>query len=165
MGTRRSPSAPQWQVILEEMRSENRATLEAVLAFRSSLEARIERLDVESRDRDAAASLAVADLRREVRQHSSDLTELKRLALRHGGDIDGLKGDVTQLRGDVTELKQVAQHHGTDIRELKVSVQENTLELRGLSQKVDALNRLEERVAALERRAAEAEGSSTPPPA
>jgi hypothetical protein len=39
-----------------------------------------------------------------------------------------------------------------DIRDLKVTVQENTVELRALASKVDALNRLDERVTALERR-------------
>jgi len=29
MGTRKSPSAPQWQVILEEMKSQNRSTMES----------------------------------------------------------------------------------------------------------------------------------------
>jgi hypothetical protein len=40
------------------------------------------------------------------------------------------------------------------IRELKVSVQQNSVDIRDLAGKVDALSRLEERVAALERRGA-----------
>jgi chromosome segregation ATPase len=154
-------------VILEEMRSENRATLEAVVAFRSSLEARIERLDYESRDRDAALSLALGELRREVREHSKDLTELKRLSLRLGADSDGLKelglqhsaiitensGDIRELKGDIRELKGI-------VYELGIGVRENTVELRSLSH---ALNRLDARVAGLEERVAS--GGSTPPPA
>ena len=69
---------------------------------------------------------AIADLRREVRHN--------------GTDIAGLRSDVRQ--------------NTTDIADLKVTVKEGTVELRTLANKVDVLNRLEERVAALERRAA-----------
>ena len=98
MGTRKSPSAPQWQVILEDIRSQNRSTLEAVEAFRQSIEERIDRLDHDGRDRDGLLALAVTDLRQEVRQHTTDLTELKRLSLRHGADIRELK----ELWGNAT---------------------------------------------------------------
>jgi DNA repair ATPase RecN len=165
MGTRKSPSAPQWQVILEEIRSQNRSTMEALEAFRQSLEERIDRLDRESRGRDELLALAVTGLQREVRQHSTDLTDLRRLSLRHGADIVELKGLAERHGQDIDELKGLGQQHSTDIRELKLTVQESTVELRSLSHKVDALNRLEERVAALERRTAEPDGSSTPPPA
>lgn len=60
-------SGPAWQVILEEMRSQHRATLEAIAACRWSLEERIERLDRESRGRDGTLLLAITDLGREVR--------------------------------------------------------------------------------------------------
>ena len=167
MGTRKAPSAPQWQVILEDIRSQNRTTMEAVEAFRQSIEERIDRLDGDSKDRDGLLALAITDLRREVRQQGSDLTELKRIGLKHGGDIGELKelglrhsSDVAELKelglrhsSDIVELKELGKGQSHDIRELKVTVQENTVELRNLSQRVDALNRLEERVAALEKRA------------
>lgn len=85
-------------VILEDMRSQNRMTIEAVEASRLVLEQRIERLDQETRARDASLELAV--------------------------------------------------------RNLHVSVQQNTVDIRDLSGKVEALARLEERVSALERRTA-----------
>ena len=167
MGTRKAPSAPQWQVILEDIRSQNRSTMEAVEAFRQSIEERIDRLDGDSKDRDGLLALAITDLRREVRQQGSDLTELKRIGLKHGGDIGELKelglrhsSDIAELKelglrhsSDIAELKELGKGQSHDIRELKVTVQENTVELRNLSQRVDALNRLEERVAALEKRA------------
>jgi len=166
MGTRKAPSAPQWQVILEDIRSQNRTTMEAVEAFRQSIEERIDRLDADSKDRDGLLALAITDLRREVRQQGSDLTELKRIGLKHGGDIGELKelglrhsSDIAELKelglrhsSDIAELKELGKGQSHDIRELKVTVQENTVELRNLSQRVDALNRLEERVAALEKR-------------
>ena len=167
MGTRKAPSAPQWQVILEDIRSQNRTTMEAVEAFRQSIEERIDRLDGGSKDRDGLLALAITDLRREVRQQGSDLTELKRIGLKHGGDIGELKelglrhsSDIAELKelglrhsSDIAELKELGKGQSHDIRELRVTVQENTVELRNLSQRVDALNRLEERVAALEKRA------------
>ncbi|HKZ32684.1 MAG TPA: hypothetical protein VJ648_10065 [Vicinamibacteria bacterium] len=153
MGTRKAPSAPQWQVILEDIRSQNRTTMEAVEAFRQSIEERIDRLDGDSKDRDGLLALAITDLRREVRQQGSDLTELKRIGLKHGGDIGELKELGLRHSSDIAELKELGKGQSHDIRELKVTVQENTVELRNLSQRVDALNRLEERVAALEKRA------------
>ena len=153
MGTRKAPSAPQWQVILEDIRSQNRTTMEAVEAFRQSIEERIDRLDLDSRERDGLLALAITDLRREVRQQGSDLTELKRIGLKHGGDIGELKELGLRHSSDIAELKELGKGQSHDIRELKVTVQENTVELRNLSQRVDALNRLEERVAALEKRA------------
>jgi DNA repair ATPase RecN len=138
MASKKRSSGPAWQVILEEMRSQNRATIEAVAAFRVSLEERIERLDQESRDRDGSLALAIADLRREVRQNTTDIAEVGT--------------DVKQNGADIAELKRIGQQYGVDIRDLKVTVQQNNVELRGLANKVDALNRLEERVAALERR-------------
>lgn len=97
MGTRKPSSAPQWQVILEDIRSQNRSTIEAVLAFRSALETRLDRIDAESRDRDTTLARAFADLRQEVGRQSTDLTELKRLYLRFGSDIGELKAEVAAL--------------------------------------------------------------------
>ncbi len=152
MAGKKPSSGPAWQVILEEMRSQNRTTLEAVEVFRASIEERIERLDRESRDRDDTVAQAVAALRREVRQNSTDITELKRLGREDRADVTELKRLGLEGRSDIAELKRLGMEHSVDIRELKVRVQENTVELRTLSGKVDALNRLEERVSALERR-------------
>jgi hypothetical protein len=137
MGSRRSPSAPQWQVILEEIRSENRATLEAVMTFRTTLDAGLDRVEQQGQARDDLAFSAIRAIQRKLDEHSMDLTDLKQL--------------VTQ--------------HGTDIAQIRVDLRENTIEIRGLSQKVDALNRIEDRVAALEKHAFGSGGGSTPAPA
>lgn len=105
MPSRNKPPEPSWQVIFEEIRSQNRSTIEAVEAARVALEQRVDRLDQETRSRDGVLELA-------IRQNSAD------------------------------------------IRELKSSVHENSVDLRSLAAKVDALARIEERVAALERRTA-----------
>jgi cell division protein FtsB len=80
------------------MRSQNRATIEAVESTRRALEQRIEHLEQDTRSRDALLEVA--------------------------------------------------------IRELKVSVQQNSLDIRDLAGKVEALARLDERVATIERRLA-----------
>jgi hypothetical protein len=95
---KRTAPEPPWQVILEEMRSQNRATIEAVEASRVKLERGLEQLREQTN-----ARLEV--LEAGVRQNSTDI--------RH------LQGDVREVAG-----------------------------------KVDTLTRIEERVAALERRRA-----------
>jgi hypothetical protein len=83
-------------LLLEDMRSQNRATIEAVEATRQALEQRIERIDQDARARDAMLEVA--------------------------------------------------------IRDLKVGVQQNSLDIRDLAGRVESLSRIEERVAAIERR-------------
>jgi DNA repair ATPase RecN len=107
----RKASAPSWQVILEEIRSQNRTTIEAVEAARVVLEQRIDRLDQETRSRDGLLERAIRENSLEIRQH------------------------------------------GVDIRDLKSAVNQNSIDIRSLTARVEALARLEERVAALERRA------------
>jgi hypothetical protein len=82
---------------MEDMQSQNRLTMEAIEALRDTLERRIDRLDQETRARDAGLELAIRDLR--------------------------------------------------------VTVQENTVDIRALTAKVESLARLESRVIALERHA------------
>jgi hypothetical protein len=167
MARKRSSSGPAWQAILEDIRSQNRTTVEAIEAFRASIEERIERLDRESRQRDDTLALAIGELRREVRRNSADIVELRQLGVEDRNGIAELTRLGMEDRADIAELRHLAQEHGADIaelkqlglqnsveiRDLKVDVRENTVELRALSAKVDALNRLDERVSALERHA------------
>jgi chromosome segregation ATPase len=124
---------PPWAVIFEDMRSQNRATIEAVESSRIVLEQRLDRLDAESRARDASLELAIRDLRVDVGNLKVDVVDLK-------SDVRGLKADVRGLKSDVNGLK-------TDVDGLKTDV-------RDLAGKVVALARLEDRVSALERRGA-----------
>jgi hypothetical protein len=95
---RATPPEPPWQVILEEMRSQNRATIEAVEVSRVKLERRLEQLREQTNAR-----------------------------------LEVLEAGVRQ--------------NSTDIRHLQADVRE-------VASKVDALTRIEDRVAALERRRA-----------
>lgn len=84
------PSEPPWQIILEEIRSQNRATIEAVEASRVALEQRIDRLEHETRTRDAALEMAIRELRLDVRQVQGDVKVPQ-------GDVRGLAAKVEAL--------------------------------------------------------------------
>jgi putative heme degradation protein len=77
------PPGPPWQIVLEEIRSQNRATIEAVEAARVALEQRLDRLEHETRTRDAALEMAIRELRLDVRQVQGDVRVLQ-------GDVRGL---------------------------------------------------------------------------
>src|SRR5215210_3790975 len=59
---RRKEPEPPWQIILEEIRSQNRTTIEVVESTRRVLEARIDHVDDASRARDEILELAIRDL-------------------------------------------------------------------------------------------------------
>lgn len=78
------------RALVEGIRSDNRTAIEAVEASRVALEQRIERLDQESRARDATLELAIRDLRVTVQQNSVDIRQLH-------GDVRGLAAKVEAL--------------------------------------------------------------------
>jgi predicted RNase H-like nuclease (RuvC/YqgF family) len=127
----RGSAGPAWQILLEDIRSQNRATIEAVLTAGERTNARIDRVEQEMRE--GFTLLGVA-----VRQNSSDIRELKR-------DVSELKRDVSELKQDVSGLKQ-------DVSGLKTDVARLTVEMSVVSSKVDRLVPLEQRVIALENR-------------
>ena len=86
---RRPPSEPPWQIILEEIRSQNRATIEAVEANRRVLEQKIDRFDQDGRTRDGLLELALRSLREDLRRTDA---KVDRLA--------GLDARVTALEND-----------------------------------------------------------------
>lgn len=89
--------APPWQAILEDMRSQNRATIEAVAASRLALEQRIDRLDLETRSRDTVLELAIRELRLSVQESSMDIRELKTAVQQNSADTRDLSGKVEAL--------------------------------------------------------------------
>ena len=101
-------------LLLEDMRAQNRATIEAVEASRRALEETIEALTRDTNARIGVLDAAIKHLAQEGRSQDASL--------------------------DLA------------IRDLKVTVQQNSVDIRDLAGKIEALTRLEERVAALERR-------------
>ena len=58
-------------VLLEDMRSQNRLTIEAVETTRLALTERIDRLDEDTRGRDAVLELAIRELRATVQENTT----------------------------------------------------------------------------------------------
>ena len=83
-------SDPPWQIIVEEIRSQNRATIGAVEASRMALEERIDRLDHESRARDTTLEMAIRELRLQIQENRAEIQN-------NGADIRQLQGDVRDL--------------------------------------------------------------------
>jgi hypothetical protein len=67
-----------WQVILEQIRSQNHATIEAVESLRAALVQRLESVDEDSRARDSLLELAVRDLIEALARLESRVSALER---------------------------------------------------------------------------------------
>lgn len=78
------------RALMQDIRSDNRTTIEAVEATRVALEQRLDRLDQESHARNATLELAIHDLRVNVQQNSVDIRQLH-------GDVHGLAAKVEAL--------------------------------------------------------------------
>src|SRR5438046_9440668 len=60
-------------VILEDIRSPNRATMEALQATRAALEEKIDQVDRNSQARDAVLGAAVRQNSKDIRQNTADI--------------------------------------------------------------------------------------------
>jgi hypothetical protein len=90
------PPEPPWQVILEDIRSQNRATLEAVESF----EGRYARDRAEDRARTDGRFDVIEDV---LREHSRDIREIK-------ADVAVLKTDVAVLKADLRRVDGKIDH-------------------------------------------------------
>jgi hypothetical protein len=98
---KRQPPGPAWQVILEEIRSQNRATLEAVDGSRQAVEERLQRMDQDVRARMTLLQDAVKALDRDSRSRDATLgLEIRKLDLA----IRDVKVGVQQNTVDIREL-------------------------------------------------------------
>jgi chromosome segregation ATPase len=138
------PPEPPWQVILEDMRSQNRATLEAVQSF----EARYARDRVEDRTRNDARFDTIEEV---LREHTRDIREIRTDVGQLKTDVAELKTDVAVLKTDVAVLKTDVAELKTDVAVLKTDVAAIKADLQRVEGKVDHQSALEPRVAALER--------------
>jgi chromosome segregation ATPase len=129
---------PDWQVILEEMRSQNSATIEAVQGLREEV-----KRDIAELRQDTNAGFQV--LESAVRQNSTDIRTLQEDVRQNSTDIRTLQEDVRQNSADIRTLQGDVRQNSADIRTLQGDV-------HNLTEKVDNLSGLEARVAALERR-------------
>ena len=118
-------------VILEDMRSQNRATMEALQATRAALEAKIDEADRNSQARDAVLEAAVRQNSKDIRQNSAD---------------------IRQNSEDIRKNSEDIRKNSADIRQNSADILKNSEDIRVLTTRVDALGPLDERVSALEQR-------------
>jgi hypothetical protein len=98
---KRQPPGPAWQVILEEIRSQNRTTLEAVDGSRQAVEERLQRMDQDVRARMTLLQDAVRALDRDGRSRDATLgLEIRKLDLA----IRDVKVGVQQNTVDLRDL-------------------------------------------------------------
>ena len=147
MPTKKKPEPP-WEVILEEIRSQNRATIEAVEVNRETLERRFDHLEGRSDRLEQRQDHLDASIVRVEKSLIGRMDDLERALTARMDALEKALAGVDQESRSRDASLEVA------VRELKVSVQQNSVDLRELATKVEALTRLEERVAALERRSA-----------
>lgn len=187
MESKRGRQEPRWLVILEDIRSQNRATLEAVESSRVSLGGRIDRFEEKTESRFTVVEEAIRSTNKALAARGGS-TDKKLAALgTHLGILDSKLGTLDSnvgtlasnlatldrkldqsdqenrarfaaLEAALQRMDQESRSRDASLeiatRDLKVSVQQNSVDIRDLAGKVDALSRLEERVAALERRGA-----------
>jgi hypothetical protein len=115
-------------VILEEVRSQNRATIEAVEAMGVALRSEIQELRAEFGARLDALEAAVRQNSADIRKNSEDIR-------RNSDDIRKNSEDIRQLRIEVEALKQQAARI-----EAELSTEHRQRLLR-LETRVDALER------------------------
>jgi hypothetical protein len=74
-------------VILEDIRSQNRATIEALQATRAALEEKIDQVDRSSQARDAVLEAAVRQNSKDIRQNSEDIRKNSDHIVKNSDDI------------------------------------------------------------------------------
>ena len=162
MASRKSPSAPAWQVILERIESQNRMTIEAVEASRAVMDDRFRALESHVGWRIGNLGTAMKAVngrfdRLEALIEAREAALDRRLALIEASlekiDRDSRARDGS-LEVALRELRVSVQQIGAEVHELRTKVQENSADIRDLAGRMGALSRLEERVAALEKRTA-----------
>jgi chromosome segregation ATPase len=165
MPSRKPPSSPAWQVILEDIRSQSRATMEAVVTTRQVLEQRIDGLQEDTRSRFSQLEAAMQRIGDDSRARDAALGQrIDSLSEQTTSRFEEMDSRFEQMDSRLSRLESAVQRLGEDgrsrdaslelaVRDLKLSVQQNGADIRDLSGKLETLQRLEERVAALERRA------------
>jgi chromosome segregation ATPase len=204
MPSKKGRSEPPWLVILEDIRSQNRATLEAVEASRMSHDEKLDRFAQETRSRSTVFATAIQSTNRTVESLGRKVGSLEQTVGSLGRKVGSLEQAVGSLGQEVGTLEQTVGSLGQTVastnksvaaldrrleqsdeqnrlrfaaleealqridqesrsrdaslelavRDVKVAVQQNSVDIRDLTGKVEALSRLEERVSALERRGA-----------
>jgi hypothetical protein len=75
--TEKAPSPERWEVILEQIRAQNHAAIEAVENLRSAVDRELQTADDDSRTRDSLLELAVRDLIESLARLEARITALE----------------------------------------------------------------------------------------
>ncbi len=127
-------------IILEEIRSQNRVTIEAIEATRVALEAKIDQVDRNSKARDSVLEAA-------VRQNSADIKT-------NGTDIRKNGAHIRKNSADIRRNSAEIRKNSADIQKNSDHTRKNSEDIRVLTVRVEALGPLDHRVSAIERRLA-----------
>jgi hypothetical protein len=127
-------------IILEEIRSQNRVTIEAIEATRVALEVKIDQVDRDSKARDSVLEAA-------VRQNSTDIRT-------NSTDIRKNSANIRKNSADIRKNSVDIQKNSADIEKNSDGIRKNSEDIRVLTARVEALGPLDQRVSAIERRLA-----------
>ena len=162
MPSKKGRSEPPWLVILEDIRSQNRATLEAVETSRMSHDEKLDRFAQETRSRSTVFATAIQSTNRTVESLGQAVESTNKSVaaldrrLEQSDEQNRLR--FAALEAALQRIDQESRSRDASlelaVRDVKVAVQQNSVDIRDLTGKVEALSRLEERVSALERRGA-----------
>jgi len=159
--------APAWQAILERIESQNRMTIEAVELSRTVMDERFQALEGRLDGRFGNLESAVKVMRVSLDRLDGRMGGLeaqivareevldRRLSLIEAAvernDRESRARDAA-LEVSIRELRVSVQELAVEVHELRTQVQQNSAAIRELTTRLEALSRLEERVAALEKR-------------
>src|SRR5512143_3880645 len=129
-------------VILEDMRSQNRATIEAVQASHQALETRMDRFEQNAVSRFGTLEAAVQHLGEDTGSRFENLeATVERLDQGARSRFERLEAALQRLDEDSRSRDAALE---LAIRDLKVSVQQNSVDIGDLTRKVETLMRLEQ---------------------
>jgi hypothetical protein len=151
MESKKPRSEPRWTIILEEMRFQNRVTLEAVESSRTALEERMDRAEQKSEARFTVIEAAIRSTAKNGAALESRMSSLER-TLELSDQENRARFAALEAALQRMDLESRSRDASLElaIRDVKVNVQQNSVDLRDLAIKVDALSNIEARVAALE---------------
>ena len=127
------------EVILEEMRTQSRATIEAVEMVRVTVEQRIDRFERETGNRFTVLEAAVRQNSTDIRQNTADIRK----------NSAGIRTNSTDIQKNSADIRK----NSDDIRQNTTDIRQNGEEIHALSARVETLGSLDRRVSVLEQRA------------
>jgi chromosome segregation ATPase len=141
-------------IILEEIRSQNRVTIEAIEATRVALEAKIDQVDRDSQARDSVLEAAVRQNSADIKDNGTDIRKNSAGIRRNSADIQKNSADIQKNSADIQKNSADIQKNSADIQKNSDEIRRNSEDIRVLTSRVDALGPLDHRVSAIERRLA-----------